>query len=214
MIMDPLNLRADESALRNVDPLARARARMESGEAQEAAAAAERQAAAHERFIERMATQEMSDRVQLWRQGYLDREVEAVRAQAEARRRAEIAELRDRLARLEGHGEWRPPTAESVIDAQLRRNADEAAAWAPQLARHRQAERRREIRRLEALAAAERREAATPGRAVTRGEAAPPPVSRVSGGLAPPADDPRRWPAGPPPLAMPEAAPYLPRGDY
>src|SRR5262245_32463150 len=87
MIMDPLDLRADESALRGVDPLTRARQQMESGERAEAAAAAERQVAARERFAERMQAEDMTDRIQLYRQGFLDRELQVYRARVESERR-------------------------------------------------------------------------------------------------------------------------------
>jgi hypothetical protein len=84
---------------------------------------------------------------------------------------------------------------ESADDGLAARVAAEAEAGARMIARHRSAARQREIARLECELAAERRVPAAPRRLVVRAEAGPP-SSRTAG--------------GPAPLAMPEAAPYLP----
>lgn len=84
---------------------------------------------------------------------------------------------------------------EPADDGLLARAAAEAEAGAQMIARHRSAARQREIARLECELAAERRVPAAPRRLVVRAEAGPP-SSRTAG--------------GPAPLAMPEAAPYLP----
>jgi hypothetical protein len=188
--VNPLDLRADEAALRSVDPLARARQQMEAAEAAETRAEEQRVAARREQHAEALQVQDMHDRIELARQGYLTREAQAVRAHAEAQRQGRIAELRDELGRLTGRGEWRVPQA-SEVDRLLEAHRAGRREWSTgAVMRQRQASLQAEIRRSQ-----------------------PPPTARACGGLAPVTDD-RRWPDGPPPLSMPEAAPYLPRGDY
>jgi hypothetical protein len=202
MIMDPRDLRADEAALRGVDPLARAKARMEVGEQVEARAAAEREAVRREQFADALAARDMADRIELFRQGYLTREAEAVRARAEAQRHGKIVELRAELGRLEGHL-WRVPAASDVDREAALLEAHRAGAqeWATGACmRMRQASLQAEIRRSQ-----------------------PPPTSRASGGPAGDAgaqvrgarrpDDPPPRRREMPPLSMPEAAHLLP-GDW
>lgn len=140
--MDPLSdLQVPDDQIRAVDPLARAKARMEAGERQEA----QRAELAVEQRVERAqalaAEREYLDRMELAGQGHLSREVAAVHAEAMARRQGRILELRTELDKLTGQSEqgWRPPTADDV-EAQLQAHRAEAAAWnGPQMRRIRAA---------------------------------------------------------------------------
>jgi hypothetical protein len=199
MIMDPRELRADDDALRGVDPLVRARLRMEAGEVREAREQAEREAAKVERAALRRAHQDQADRCELAAQGFLDREVKAAHAQAQAQRQARAAELRAELDRLEGR-EWRAPQAGDVArwqDTMLARHQAGAAEWSTgPCMRARQASLQAEIRR-----------------------SAPPPVSAATGRLAPVDRDAGDTVPPPaiggrvPPLSAPEFAHLLP-GDW
>jgi hypothetical protein len=200
---DPMNLRASDEELRGVDPLTRARARMEAGEAAERHAADERSAQRREQWADQLAAQQMRDRVEIFQTGHLQREVDAVRAQAEQQRQGRIAELRAELDRLTGAGEWRVPDAQSVTDAQLRRNTEGDRAWrnGPCM-RQRQAALRAQLAREQEIT-----RSGPPQRPAAAG---PPPRSAASGGPAPAGPPPRREL---PPLARPDLAHLLP-GDW
>jgi len=102
IIVDPVrDLRISEDQLRAVDPLMRARARMEAGEEIEEAEREEAVRAARELGEARAIQQEMLDRQQLARQGFTDREAERARAEREAIREGRVAEHLEELARLD-----------------------------------------------------------------------------------------------------------------
>jgi hypothetical protein len=212
--MDPLqDLRAGDDALRSVDPLTRARLRMEAGEAEESRAEAERVAQRREEWHYRLQVQSMSDRCELAANGYLRREAEAMHRQAVEMRRGRIAELRQELARLEGQGDtWQQPTASDVERLAARTEA-EALAGRDVIEAAKSRRRRREIARLEAEISRSR-----PRR--------PPATATAGGGLAPVDQDAGPTPAigfrargGPAPqrhdipLAAPQFAHLLP-GDW
>jgi hypothetical protein len=196
VIMDPLaDARISNEELRQVDPLLRARLRMEHGERQEAEAAALRREERAELARSRAEEWYIRDRIQVAVQGYTDREAQQVHEAAELRRAGRITELRTELERLEARGSgggWRPPEA-SDVDRALARNAAEADAWgSPAIMRQR-------------VLSAEAAHRAAVG-------AAGPVVSRSGGGVREPR--PRRpLPGGPPPLAEPRYAHLLP-GDW
>lgn len=180
--MDPLlDLRADDDDLRAVDPLTRARVRMEAGEAMEARREQARVQERAEVTRSRVLAAEQQDRMELWQQGFLSREVASVAAEAEARRSARIAELRmelDRLTGGRGAGGWRPPAAADVEAEQLlQAHRAGLAEWdsAPI--------RRQRLLSLESQAARER--AAGPGRPVlSRAGTFPAEITRTAPPLA------------------------------
>jgi hypothetical protein len=160
-VPDPLlSLRVSDVELRSVDPLLRAKLRMEAGERREAAAAAEAAEArrdAHELAVQQQAAH---DRIELATQGHLSREAQAIRAEWEQRRRGRLAELRTELDRLEGSGEVRLPGAGDV-DRELEASRAERDAW----------EQSPAIRRMRAASAA----------AAARTPYSPPVLSRSAG---------------------------------
>jgi hypothetical protein len=151
-------LRAPEAELRGVDPLTRARLRMQAGERAEAEAAEATRSAARELHEQRLAEQEMRDRVELAQQGFLGREAEATRLEWEQQRKGKITELRLELDRLE-RGPARLPGADDVESAArrswalpdqddllLQRSAESTRAWNtdPRLLHQRSLSRRAE----------------------------------------------------------------------
>jgi hypothetical protein len=216
LIMDPLrDLRAGDDALRNVDPLTRARLRMEAGEAEESRAEAERVAQRREEHAMRLVAQDMRDRIELHQQGYLTREAQAVHQQAEAMRQARLVELRQELDKLEGRP-WRAPTA-SDVERLAARAEVEAAAGRVVIEAAKSLRRRREIAALEAEIARSRPRqppaTAGGGLAPVDREAAPGPAPAIGGRVA------RRSAPSPqrreiPPLSAPQFAHLLPDGDW
>jgi hypothetical protein len=210
--MDPRELRASDAELRSVDPLARAKARMEAGEAEESAREAERVAQRREEHAARLAEQDMRDRIELHRQGFLDREVQAAHQQAEAVRQARIVELRAELDRLEGRS-WRAPQADDVArwqDEMLARSAAGDREWSTGACmRARQASLQAEISRCRPR---QPPVTATAGGRRVEHDVSPGPAPAIGARVA------RRATAQPHradiPLSAPQFAHLLPRADY
>jgi hypothetical protein len=86
----------------------------------------ERSLARREAFADRLAEQQQHDRIELYQQGFLTREVQAYAAEQEQMRRARIVELRQARDKLETRPGGYLPAAEDVDLAAVRA---EAAAW-------------------------------------------------------------------------------------
>jgi hypothetical protein len=198
--MNPLeDLRVDDATLRSVDPLLRARLRMEAAERVEEESDRLRRQERAEIGRAKAEEQYIRDRMELATQGYLSREAGQVHQEAELRRAGRLAELRAEVERLEARGAgggWKPPEA-SDIDRALARNAAEADAWgSPPIMRQR-------------VLAAESAHRAAVGAEARR---AGPVVLRASGAVRVPG--PRRsLPGGPPPVSAPQYAHMMP-GDW
>jgi hypothetical protein len=193
--MNPLDLRVSDEDLAAIDPLERARARMCAGEEREAAAEEARVLERREAAELAAQRQHMSDRIEIWQRGYVQRHADAALAQARAQRQAQAAELYAQADKLLGRGDSRPLSAADVAEEQLlKQHRDGQDAWSAGACMRAR------------IASAEAAHRAALG-------AAGPVVSRSGGARREPG--PRRsLPDGPPPLSAPQYSHLLPAGDW